>query len=299
MKPFHPNLYVGHPESSLDRDRVPCSNGLLVLKLMIAHPLKPRFLLVLWGVIMAFGIYGVTTTGSASESEPKHRAGHLDDEITHLSDTWRMDPLDESIAIQIARIRQDLGEQQSAALTELVRGLMEFLVGRAHIAANHLSRVRQSREAEVLADSLLLQPLADLEQQARIAANLAGIDGMCLQCGDSGFQDCPNRLCWKSFGHLTCNTCQGSGRNPTNIKSPRNESDICTTCQGSSATTCSDCAGDGLLVCDKCHLPLLDALTDDSIAAIRRLRAIATYLALGGPDFYSPGALTPSAHLSR
>lgn len=267
------------------------------------HTMSHR-VLIAWTFLAMFVLsHGVSVHTMANPTAEPAAAGNTDpvaihDEIGRLQKAWRIDPLDEVIAQQLGALREKLDQDRTEALIQLVYGLEEYLAGRAHIATKALSRARQSTEVEMLVDSLLPRSLAALEKQTRIAAKTAGVGHICAQCGDSRFKNCSNRLCWRSFGYLPCGTCRGAGLSRKKIKDSTDQADACLTCHGLGLTQCHVCGGQGLILCDACHLPLLDELSPEDGQAIRRVVAIATYLALGGPELYFLGDDVPSPQMA-
>ena len=260
--------------------------------------------LIAWSILAMFVLsHGVSVYTMANPTTGPNNAGKTDpvaihDEMDRLQKAWRIDPLDEAIAQQLGALREKLDQDRTEALIQLVCGLEEYLAGRAHIATQALSRARRSSDVEILVDSLLPRSLAALEKQTRTAAKAAGMGHICTQCGDSQFKNCSNISCWRSFGYLPCETCRGTGLARKNIKDSTDQVGVCATCHGFGLTQCPVCGGQGLILCDVCHLPLLEELSPEDGQAIRRVIAIATYLALGGPALYLLGDESPSPQMA-
>ena len=247
--------------------------------------------------LLACGVGAAALLPASGEEGPPADSAAGQEQIRRLRGTWRMDPLDEMTAHRLARLRVQLDAEERDALKHLVIGLREFLDGRAHLAAASLARAHGSRRVETLTNALLPVSLTELQEQAQAAATAAGIDHRCPQCGDSAFKDCPHPICWRSFGHLPCGTCQGSGRKPG--AAPDSEQGRCSTCRGFGLAHCPTCHGEGLVRCDVCHFALRDELSVEAVTAMRRVIAIATHRVLGGPQLYSAEDLRPSPKFSE
>jgi len=241
-----------------------------------------------WGILVPELAEADVKNSGIVESEDTYHA------VERLRESWRMNPLDESVIHQMMLLRSQIENEDQIALTHLVHGLKEYLSGRAHVAARLIARARQSVTVQKFSDELLPVPLASLEDKAVAGSQASRIISMCPQCGDSGFKDCPNQFCWRSFGSLPCTACQGSGKERTEAITPEENLRSCSQCKGFSLVRCPACDGEGWIRCGICHLPLQDGLAVETIAAIRRLIAMASHRVLGGPGIYLSSSLIPS-----
>ncbi len=210
----------------------------------------------------------------------------VDREVAALSKKLMADPLDETSATKLEKLRNKQRQQRNDALAALIKGLKAYLAGRPSVAAIDLKTAAAVRPVADMAERMLPMTLDSLIRKCRRgeAGNTMAAGDVCVFCGNTGWADCP-----KCFGAgvRVCPDCKGTGKLPRTAKVLR-----VPRCGGTGALPCDVCKGKGVVRCTHCtNIPEGAAeektreATDPETAAIRRCMIAARYMQAGGIDF--------------
>ena len=261
---------------------------------IVRHPGRPGR--CAWVVAIALAAPAATLFG---QTATRPAAPGADAQAAALLAKVRADPLDAAARERLGELRDRQRREMLSACQALEQGLKAYLRDGPELAAPILRKA--ARDPRVVA---LTRPLARPLDKALAdvragSAHPGRAKRVCVRCGGTGRIDCVARRC-NGSGKVPCSQCKGKGLLTVAQAFPRPAGvRRCADCEGSGVVDCKICGQSGAVPCPECGKrprPAAGgaALTPLEEKAVRQIMWQARYLARGGIDLYTDGALKPT-----